>query len=68
MIFQTGAMQADLGGPFPEGAHFNEALEALHKGAVFGLISLIITHVVGVVMYKLKTGENLVRRICKFMK
>jgi len=68
MIFQTGAMQADLGGPFPEGAHFNETLEVLHKVAVFTLITLVVTHVAGVIMYKLKTGKNLVRRICKFMK
>jgi cytochrome b561 len=68
MIFQTGAMTVDFGGAFPKDAHFNETLEVLHKGSIFILVSLVVTHVVGVILYKIKTGENLVRRICKFMK
>ena len=68
MIFQTGAMTVDFGGPFPEGAHFNETLEVLHKGSVFMLIALSVLHIGGVILYKLKTGENLIKRMCMLLK
>jgi len=67
MIFETGAMTADFGGPFPEGAHFNETLEILHKGAIFTLVALVVMHVGGVVLYKFKKGENLVKKMCMFL-
>lgn len=68
MIFQTGAMQADFGEHFPEGAHFNETLEVLHKGAVFMLIASSALHVGGVILYKFKMGENLIKRMCMLIK
>jgi len=68
MIFQTGALTYDLGGSFPTNPHFNETLETLHKGFVFSLLLLIVVHIAGVVIYKIKTGENLIARMCKFMK
>ena len=68
MVFKTGALTYDLGGEFPTGAHFNETLETIHKTFVFSLLLLIVIHVIGVILYKLKTGENLIKRICTFMK
>ena len=63
MVYQTGALSYDLGGDFPTGAEFDESLEILHKFAVFTLLSLIIIHVVGIVLYKIKTGDNLINRM-----
>jgi len=68
MIFQTGAMDYDFGGAFPTDAHFNDTLEVLHKGFMMSLLILIVIHIVGVVLYKFKTGENLVKRMCVFLK
>lgn len=68
MVFQTGVLTYDLGGAFPTNPYFNETLETLHKSFVFSLLLLIIIHVIGVILYKLKTGENLIKRICTFMK
>ena len=68
MIFKTGALSYDFGGAFPEGVVFNETLEVLHKVFVFSLLGIVILHVAGVVMYKIKTGENLVKRMCMFLK
>ncbi len=68
MVYQTGALSYDLGGPFPEGAQFDENLETLHKILVFSLLGLIIAHVGGVIMYNLKNKENLLKRMCLLMK
>jgi len=68
MIFQTGAMTVDFGGPFPTGVHFNETLEVLHKASIFILVTSVIAHIAGVIIYKLKTGENLVKRMCMLIK
>ena len=55
MIFKTGAMTADFGGAFPTGAHFNEILEVMHKASIFILVASIVMHIVGVILYKIKT-------------
>ena len=68
MIFKTGALAYDFGGEFPTGATFNETLEVLHKVFVFSLLGIVVLHVAGVVIYKIKTGENLVKRMCMFLK
>lgn len=67
MVYQTGALDYDLGGPFPEGAHFNETLEELHKFLVFLLAGLVGIHVAGIIMYNLKNKENLIKRMCMLM-
>ncbi len=64
MVYQTGALTYDLGGPFPEGAHFDENLEVLHKILVYTLLALVIMHVGGVIMYSKKNGQNLIKRMC----
>jgi len=63
MVYQTGALSYDLGGAFPTGAEFDENLEILHKITVFSLLALIVIHVVGVILYKIKTGDNLINRM-----
>jgi len=68
MIYQTGALSYDFGGPFPKGAELNEILEILHKVFVFSLLSLVVIHVLGVIIYKFKKGENLLRRMCHLLK
>ncbi len=68
MVYQTGALQYDLGGPFPEGAEFSETWEEIHKTLVFILGGLIIMHIAGVIIYKIKTGENLIKRMCLLLK
>ncbi len=68
MIFKTGALAYDFGGAFPEGAVFSETLEAMHKVFVFSLLGMVVLHVAGVIIYKIKTGENLVKRMCMFLK
>jgi len=68
MIFQTGAMAADFGGPFPTGVHFNEILEVIHKASIFILVTSVVMHIVGVILYKIKTGENLIKRMCMLLK
>ena len=68
MIYKTGVLAYDFGGAFPEGVHFNETLEVLHKVFVFSLLGMVLLHVAGVVIYRVKTGENLVKRMCMFLK
>lgn len=68
MIYKTGALAYDFGGAFPTGVEFDETLEVLHKLFVFSLMGMIVLHVVGVVIYKVKTGENLVKRMCMLLK
>ncbi len=68
MVYQTGALDYDLGGPFPTGAKFDETLEVLHKTLVFILTGLIIIHIAGIFIYKIKTGENLIKRMCLLIK
>jgi len=68
MVYQTGALQYDLGGPFPEGAKFDEGMKILHKSLVLTLVGLIVIHVTGIVVYKIKTGENLLKRMCMLVK
>ena len=68
MVYQTGALQYDLGGPFPEGAKFSETWEEIHKTLVFILGGLIGIHIAGVIVYKIKTGENLIKRMCLLLK
>ena len=63
MVYQTGALSYDLGGAFPTEAEFDENLEILHKFAVFTLLALIIIHVSGIILYKIKTGDNLINRM-----
>jgi len=62
-IYQTGALAYDFGGPFPENPEFNPTLMNLHKYLVFTLGALIIMHIGGVFMYKIKTGESLIQRM-----
>jgi cytochrome b561 len=68
MVYKTGAFSYDLGGAFPEGAEFDDTLEVLHKLFVFSLVGLIVLHVAGVVVYKFKKGENLMKRVCLLLK
>lgn len=68
MVYQTGALNYDLGGPFPTGAELNETLAELHEVLVKMLLALIAIHVSGVIIYKFKTGENLLKRIRLFLK
>ncbi len=68
MVYQTGALTYDLGGPFPEGAQFSETLEKVHKFLVFSLLLLVLAHVGGVMIYFFKTKENLLKRMCLLMK
>jgi len=63
MVYQTGALSYDLGGTFPADAKFDHYLAELHEFAVFSLLALIIIHVAGVMMYKFKTGDNLIERM-----
>ncbi len=62
-IYQTGALAYDFGGPFPEGAKISHDITEIHEFLVFTLGALIIGHVGGVIMYKLKTGKNLIKRM-----
>ncbi len=62
-IYQTGALAYDFGGPFPEGAEINHDIIEIHEFLVFTLGALILAHVGGVIMYKLKTGKNLIKRM-----
>jgi cytochrome b561 len=64
MVFKTGAFSYDIGGAFPEGAEFSETLGVVHKVFFLSLIGLVIVHVIGVIVYKIKTGENLLKRMC----
>ncbi len=68
MIYKTGASDYDFGGTFPTDANFDETLEVLHRLFVFSLLGMIVLHVVGVLIYKIKKGENLVKRMCVFLK
>jgi len=68
MIFKTGAMAYDFGGEFPTGVAFNETLEVLHKAFIFSLLGMVVLHVAGVVIYKFKKGENLLKRMCMLLK
>jgi len=68
MIFKTGALAYDFGGTFPTGTEFNETLEVLHKLFVFSLLGMVVVHVAGVIIYKIKKGENLAKRMCMFLK
>jgi len=63
MVYQTGALTYDLGGSFPTGVEFDHNLAELHELAVFSLLALVIVHVAGVIMYKFKTGDNLIERM-----
>jgi len=67
MVFKTGAFSYDVGGAFPEGAKFDETLKMMHKVMVFSLMGLVVVHVIGVVLYKIKKGENLLKRMCPFL-
>ncbi len=62
-IYQTGALAYDFGGPFPENAELNPSLINLHKFLVYTLGLLIIMHIGGVFMYKIKTGQSLLKRM-----
>ena len=62
-IYQTGALAYDFGGPFPTGAELNHDLLEIHEFLVFTLGALIVMHVGGVIMYKIKYGENLIQRM-----
>ncbi len=64
MVYKTGALQYDLGGPFPEGAKLDEGLHEIHESLVWVLVALVALHVGGVILYKIKTGESLLKRMC----
>jgi cytochrome b561 len=68
MVYQTGALSYDLGGPFPEGARFDETLEIFHKVFVFSLLILVVIHVAGIFMYNIKNKDNLIKRMCLLAK
>ncbi len=63
MIYQTGALSYDLGGPFPSNAEFDHTLAEIHEFAVFSLLVLIIMHIAGVIIYRIKTGEDILDRM-----
>lgn len=63
IIYQTGALSYDLGGPFPEDAVFDKNLVLLHKISIFSLLTLIVIHVTGVLLYSLINRENLLKRM-----
>jgi len=68
MVYQTGAFQYEwFGAEFPQ-TNFSEALAQIHEAFVFILLALAAIHVSGVFMYKFKTGENLIKRMCLLMK
>ncbi len=66
MVYQTGALTYDLGGPFPTDAEFDTGLLLLHQIAVFTLATLIVIHIAGIFIYKLKTGDSLLSRMSIF--
>jgi len=68
MIYKTGALAYDFGGAFPTDTHFDNTLEFLHKAFVFSLLGMVVLHIAGVIFYKIKKGENLVKRMCMFLK
>ena len=68
MVYKTGALAYDFGGAFPDGASFNETLEVLHKVFVFTLLGVVALHILGVIIYKIKTGNNLLKRMCILLK
>jgi len=43
-------------------------LELTHKILVYLLGGLVFLHVAGVILYKIKTGENLIKRMCLLVK
>jgi len=63
MVYQTGALSYDLGGAFPTTTEFDHNLVALHEFAAYSLLALILVHVGGSIMYKIKTGTYLIKRI-----
>ncbi len=67
-VYQTGAFVYDLGGPFPEGATFNDTLHEIHETLAFVLFALIGMHVVGIFMYSVKNKTNLLKRMCLLIK
>ncbi len=68
MVYKTGALQYDLGGPFPEGAKLDKNLTEVHETFYYILLVLILMHVAGIILYKIKTGENLLKRMCLLSK
>ena len=68
MIYKSGALAYDFGGAFPTDAHFDDTLEVLHKAFVFSLLGMVVLHVAGVLIYRVKKGENLIKRMCIFLK
>jgi cytochrome b561 len=62
-VYLTGALSYDLGGPFPTNADFDPDLLTIHKISVFILVTLIVLHIGGVFLYRIKTGENLISRM-----
>ncbi len=63
MVYQTGALSYDLGGPFPTNAEFDHFLAEIHEFSVFTLLALIVIHITGVIIYKLKTDKSILDRM-----
>ena len=63
IIYKTGGLAYDLGGPFPS-VKPDESLVEIHETLVWTLVVLILAHVGGVMMYTMKKGENLLKRMC----
>lgn len=63
IIYLTGGLKYDLGGPFPA-LKPDEGLVEIHETLVWILVVLIAAHVGGIFMYKIKKGENLLKRMC----
>lgn len=63
IIYKTGGLKYDLGGPFPS-TKPDESLVEIHETLVWILLVLVAAHVGGIFMYYLKKGENLLKRMC----
>ncbi len=67
-VLQTGAFGYCFGKEFPEGAQLNDTLHEMHEILAWFLFFLIAAHVLGVLMYMIKTKEKLIKRMCLLAK
>jgi len=67
-MYQAGVFGVCFGKPFPENAYLSETLSELHETLVKVLFILVAGHVAGVIMYILKTGDNILKRMCLLAK
>ncbi len=67
MIYSSGAYVVDLGKPFPEGAKLSHDLIEFHETLVGILIVLVVLHLAGVLHYKYKKDDEILRRMLFFL-